>query len=88
MHEIAHALIRDDRVDGDPELTYAEEELVVEMVAYSVCGGLGLDVAGYSVGYLTSWSQDTPIETIDRTAALIDGLANRIETALGEAPDD
>lgn len=33
IHEIAHALVRIDRRDGDPKLGYADEEVVVESVA-------------------------------------------------------
>jgi hypothetical protein len=41
---------------------------VVECVAYTVCSTLGLDTAGYSVPYMTSWSRGGEIE---RYAALI-----------------
>lgn len=42
VHELSHALLRVDRREDDPVLAYAEEELVVESVAYTVCGSLGL----------------------------------------------
>ena len=64
--------------EEDPKLTYAEEEVVVECVAYTVCGAVGLDTAGFSVPYLTSWSEGGEIE---RYAALIDRLAGRLEDA-------
>ncbi len=35
VHELAHALVRCDRAEDDPELTYAEEEVVVECVAFA-----------------------------------------------------
>lgn len=44
IHELAHALCELDRQRDDPALTYAEEELVVESVAYAVTGAAGLDV--------------------------------------------
>lgn len=44
-------------------------------------GALGLDSSGYSIPYLASWAQGGELETIERTAALIDGLARRIEDA-------
>jgi hypothetical protein len=81
IHELAHALLRAEPGDEDPALERAEEELVVESVAYTVCGALGLDTAGYSIPFLASWSQEGDIETIERTAALIDRLARRIEIA-------
>jgi hypothetical protein len=49
VHELAHVLVRLDRSADDPSLGYAEEELVVESVAFSVCGGLGIDMTGASI---------------------------------------
>ena len=63
-------------------LAYAEEELVVESVAYTVCGSLGLDTSGYSIPYLASWSEIATLETIESVAHLIDRLARRIEDAV------
>jgi len=91
IHELAHALTRSDRLDEDPELSYAEEELVAECVAYTVCGTAGLDVAGYAIPYLASWSEAASIDTIEQGARLIDRLARRIETAIeatGKAGDE
>ena len=82
VHELAHALVRVDRQDGDPALSYAQEELVVESVAWSICGAVGLDTSANSIPYLTAWSQDTELAILERTAALINRLANRIEDAL------
>jgi len=81
-HELAHALVRVDRQDDDPKLTYAQEELVVESIAFSVCTTAGLDTAANSIPYLASWSQSTDLDILERTAQLIDRLANRIEDAL------
>jgi antirestriction protein ArdC len=78
IHELSHALVRCERRDEDPKLTYAEEEVVVECVAYTVCSTVGLDTAGYSVPYMTSWSQGGEVE---RYAELIDRLAGRLEDA-------
>ena len=33
-HELAHALVRQDREEDDPQLGYAEEELVAESVVF------------------------------------------------------
>jgi len=46
-----------------------------------VTGALGLDSSGYSIPYLASWAQEGELDTIERTAALIDRLARRIEDA-------
>lgn len=78
IHELAHALVRCDRHEDDPTLSYAEEEVVVECVAYTVCSSVGLDTAGFSVPYVASWSDG---EEIERYAALIDRLASRLEDA-------
>jgi hypothetical protein len=38
-----------------------------------VVGGLGIDTSGYSIPYLTSWSQDdADIEIVEACAELID----------------
>lgn len=78
IHEIAHALVRHERREEDPKLAYGEEEVVVECVACTVCSTVGLDTAGHSVPYMTSWSEGGEIE---RYAALIDRLAGRLEDA-------
>jgi antirestriction protein ArdC len=87
VHEDSHALVRAERDDDDPKLSYAEEEVVVECVACSVCSSLGLDTSGYSVTYMASWGDGTEIE---RYGELIDRLASRIEAAvlLGDAAVD
>ena len=60
-------------------------------VAYTVCGTAGLDVAGYAIPYLASWSEAASIDTIEQAARLIDRLARRVETAVevtGEAGEE
>ena len=52
IHELAHALVRHDHQDDDPRLTYAEEEVIAEAVAYTVCSTVGLDTSGSSIPYL------------------------------------
>jgi antirestriction protein ArdC len=87
VHELAHALIHLTDRDG-PELSYAQEELVVESIAFSVVGGLGIDTTGYSIPYLASWSDsDAEMTIIESCAELIDRHAKRIEDAIGGAPD-
>jgi hypothetical protein len=79
VHELSHMLLRVEREDNDLELTYTEEELVVESIAFTVCGGIGLDTSGYSIPYLASWAQWASMETIERAAGRVDRVAKRIE---------
>jgi antirestriction protein ArdC len=95
-HELAHALVRHDRHEDDPELEYAGEELVAESVAFTCLGALGISTEAYSIPYLASWAEDSDLEILERTAALIDRLARRIEdaalsgqsAAIGDRHDD
>lgn len=82
IHEISHALVRAEPGEGDPQLSYAQEELVVESVAYTVCGSADLDVSDYAIPYLASWSQEASLETIHAAAGMIDRYARRIEDAI------
>jgi antirestriction protein ArdC len=79
IHELSHMLLRIERQEDDLELTYSEEELVVESIAFTVCGSLGLDTSGYSIPYLASWAQHASMETIGRSAGMVDRVAKRIE---------
>lgn len=82
IHELAHALVAADRRDEDQRLTYAQEEVVAETVAFSVCSGLGFDTSGESVPYVASYAGVAGVDAIRDHAALIDRLAKRIEDAL------
>jgi hypothetical protein len=84
IHEVAHALIGEDK--PAPELSYAEEELVVESVAYLACRSVGLPTDENSIPYLASWAQEASLEVLQRAAELCDRLARRIEDALAD-PD-
>jgi antirestriction protein ArdC len=86
VHELAHALVRIDRREGDPKLDYAAEEVVVESVAYSVCASLGLDSSGAAVPYVTGWAERTEGDPIEAYAQLIDRLARAIEAVVCDAP--
>jgi antirestriction protein ArdC len=85
VHEIGHALVRAEPREDQAPMTYDEEELVVESVAFTVCGSLGFDTSGYSIPYLASWSEGAELDTIERAATLIDRLARRVDEALDEA---
>jgi antirestriction protein ArdC len=80
IHEVGHALVALDELA--PELTYAEEELVVESVAYCACQTLGLATDANSIPYLASWAEAADLVVLERAAALTTRLANRIEDAL------
>lgn len=82
VHELGHALLRAEVDVEDSPFSYSEEELVVESVAFTVCGSIGLDTSGYSIPYLASWSQTTSLDTIEQAARTIDRLAKRIEDAV------
>lgn len=79
VHELSHALIRLERSESDLPFGFCEEELVVESIAYTVCGSIGLDSAGFSVPYLAAWSEQACMTTIELAAATIDRIAKRIE---------
>ena len=79
IHELAHALLA--AQTDDLRLDYAQEELVVESITYTVAGALGLPVDGFAIPYLTSWSENTDLAVIERAASTIDRLAKRIEDA-------
>jgi antirestriction protein ArdC len=81
-HELAHALVRHDRQPDDPNLDYAGEELVAESVAYTCLGAVGISSEEYSIPYLAAWAESSELEVLEHTAALIDRLAARIESAL------
>jgi antirestriction protein ArdC len=74
--------VRAEARDDEAPMSYDEEELVVESVAFTVCGSLGIDTSGYSIPYLASWSEDAELEAIERAAATIDRIARRIEEAV------
>lgn len=83
VHELSHMLMQEVREQEDrPAVKYAEEELIVEAVAFSVTASLGLDTSSYSIPYLASWSEGAPLETIEQAAETIDRLARRIEDAV------
>jgi hypothetical protein len=54
-------------------------------VHYTVAGALGLQVDGFAIPYLASWSEDTDLAVIERAAGVIDRLAKRIEDAVQPA---
>lgn len=88
VHELGHRLVRAEAHDDEAPMSYDEEELVVESVAFTVCGSLGFDTSGYSIPYLASWSEGAELEVIERAAGAIDRIARRIEDSLDDTPGD
>lgn len=79
VHELAHA-------HGVDYETYsrAEAELIVESVAYVVCGSAGLDTGSDSIPYLAGWNGDQALDRISRLTGTIDEIARSIEHALDQ----
>ena len=86
-HELAHALVRHDRQGDDPQLGYAEEELVAESVAHIAVSFVGLDSSASAVPYLASWAESAAPDTFEQIAGLVDRLARRLEDTLGADSD-
>jgi antirestriction protein ArdC len=83
VHELSHMLMQEIREQEErPAVKYAEEELIVEAVAFTVAASLRLDTSNYSIPYLASWAQSAPLDTIQAAAQTIDRLARRIEDAV------
>jgi hypothetical protein len=85
IHELSHALVRLTRTDSDQALDYAQEELIVESVAFCCCQTVGLDTSANSIPYLASWAEPASLEVLEQTADLTSRLADRIEHALLDA---
>jgi len=79
VHELAHA-------HGVDYQSYsrAEVELIVESVAYVVCGSAGLDTGSDSIRYLAGWNGDEALDRISRLTGTIDEIARSIEHALDQ----
>ena len=86
IHELGHALVGLD--DLALKLSYAEEELIVESVAYCVCQTLGLATDANSIPYLASWAEAADLAVLERAAALTARLADRIEASLISTPQE
>ena len=86
IHELGHALLRSEP-DAE-QLSYAQEELVVESIAASACELVGLATDENSIPYLASWAESASLEVLEQTAALTDRIARRIEDRLLANDDD
>lgn len=52
LHEVGHAMVANDKIKVGGR---ADEEIVAEGVAYTVCKGLGYDTSKYTLDYIKSW---------------------------------
>jgi antirestriction protein ArdC len=84
IHELSHALVGAD--EQAPKLTYAQEELVVESIAFCCCQTVGLDTGANSIPYLTSWAESASLDVLEQTVELTARLADRIEAVLVADP--
>lgn len=78
---------RQDREEHDPQLGYAEEELVAESVAHLAASFVGLDSSAAAVPYLAGWAEEAAGDTFVVVAELVDRLARRLEDALSDVDE-
>ena len=84
IHELSHALVGADQ--QAPKLTYAQEELVVESIAFCCCQTVGLDTSANSIPYLASWAEQASVDVLEQTVELTARLSDRIEAVLVPEP--
>lgn len=82
IHETAHALMHAENItDADYVAHRGRYETEAESVAYVLAGLLGLDTAGYSVGYITSWARGD-VETVKDAAEQVLATVHHLAEAL------
>lgn len=85
IHEYAHCI--DFTLNPDKKISRNKRELVAESSAYIVASCLGIDTAGYSMGYMRTWLKDRKelkeiANTVQKvSSAIIDELAGVLGTA-------
>jgi hypothetical protein len=62
--------------------THEQARVIVEIVTFIVCAGVGLAVDGESIPYVAGWGEDGALEAVTQFAQVIDQHARRVETAL------
>ncbi|MCL5973324.1 MAG: ArdC-like ssDNA-binding domain-containing protein [Actinobacteria bacterium] len=82
-HELAHAILHEGETDRP------RAELEAESVAFVVCGALGIDASGYSLGYVTSWAggSEAAIGAIRQAAGRIQRCAKMVIDGVTESSD-
>lgn len=75
-HELAHAVLHNDRSNVNRELI----ELEAESTAYVVCAAIGIDTGDYSFGYVAGWAGggDDAVKNIRASCARIQATAEGI----------
>lgn len=76
VHELAHIRLHEPNSEGRPSCR-GIIEVEAESVAYMVCAGLGIDSAGYSLGYVASWSGGD-LTKVAATANRVTGCARAV----------
>jgi DNA primase len=80
VHELAHIRLHEPNSDGRPSCR-GIVEVEAESVAYMVCAGVGIDSAGYSLGYVASWSGGD-LTKVAATAYRVIGCAREVLTQI------
>ncbi len=80
VHELAHIRLHEPTSDARPSCR-GIVEVEAESVAYMVCAALGIDSAGYSLGYVASWSGGD-LTKVSATANRVIGCARQVLTQL------
>lgn len=79
-HEIAHAILHQDR----GALARDVVELEAESVAYVVCAALGIASDDYSFGYIAEWAGDQVDKALKASATRIQKTSDHILVALAD----
>ncbi len=80
VRELAHIRLHEPDSDGRPSCR-GIVEVEAESVAYMVCAGLGIDSAGYSLGYVASWNGGD-LTKVAATANRVIGCARDVLTQI------
>lgn len=92
IHEYAHCI--DFSLNPDIEISRNKRELVAESCAYIVSSRMGIDTAGYSIGYLKTWLKDKAemkeiADTVQKVSAvIIDELAGVLGPAVFDLQEE
>jgi N-terminal domain of anti-restriction factor ArdC len=78
VHETAHAL----GVDYQ-RYSRQQSEVLADTITFVACSSVGLAVDGESIPYVAGWGEEGALDAATEFASMIDGLARRIEDALG-----
>lgn len=106
LHETAHDIAKRIQLDGKlytgeymgwltdgtsmTVIDKADEEVIVESVAYVVMNQLGIDVSEYSFGYIANWAKRRTENTEGREYinSLLEGISLIANTILNQLSDD